>query len=120
MGLGGGQDKDGVRRRFFQRLQQGVGGLLGEHVDFVDDIDLVAGLVRGVVHLLPQVADLVDAAVAGGVNLDNIERPPLGYLLAHRAGIARLPFASLVRQFTALARMRPVLVLPVPRGPQKR
>ena len=93
MGFGGGQDEDDVRRRLLQRLEQGVGGLVGEHVDFVDDIDLVARLVGGIVDLLPQVADIVDAAVAGGINLDHIQGPALGDGLAHGAGIARLALA---------------------------
>ena len=38
--FGGRQDKDGVGGRFFQGLQQGVEGRCGEHVDFVDDVDL--------------------------------------------------------------------------------
>ena len=40
--LGGGEDELRVRRRLLQRLQEGVERLLGEHVDLVDDVDLVA------------------------------------------------------------------------------
>ena len=43
--FGGRQDEDGVGRRLLQRLQQGVESRRGEHVDFVDDIDLVTALV---------------------------------------------------------------------------
>ena len=39
----GGENEFGVRRRLFQRLQQRVEGRAGEHVHFVEDIDLVAG-----------------------------------------------------------------------------
>ena len=41
--LGGGEDELRVRRRLLQRLQEGVERLLREHVDLVDDVDLVAG-----------------------------------------------------------------------------
>ncbi len=40
--LGGGEDEDGVRRRLLERLQEGVPGLLGEHVGLVEDVDLPA------------------------------------------------------------------------------
>ncbi len=40
--LGGREDELHVLGRLFQRLQQAVEGLLGEHVHLVDDVDLVA------------------------------------------------------------------------------
>ena len=40
--FGGGEDELGVRRRLFQRLQQRVEGRAGQHVHFVEDVDLVA------------------------------------------------------------------------------
>ena len=42
--LGGGEDEDDVGRRLLERLEQGVEGLGGEHVDLVDDVDLEAAL----------------------------------------------------------------------------
>ena len=42
VGLGGGEDEDHAFRRLLQRLEQGVEGVAGEHVGFVDDEDLVA------------------------------------------------------------------------------
>ena len=41
--LGRGENELGVRRRLLERLQEGVERLVREHVDFVDDVDLVAG-----------------------------------------------------------------------------
>src|SRR5207253_1442493 len=64
--LGGGEDELDVRRRLLKGLQQGVEGLLGEHVDFVDDVDLVARPGGAVLNVGPDVAHLVDPAVAGG------------------------------------------------------
>ena len=40
--LGGGEDEDRVRRRLLERLQEGVPGLLGQHVGLVEDVDLPA------------------------------------------------------------------------------
>ncbi len=70
--LGGGQHEDGVRRRLLQRLEQGVEGLGGEHVDLVDDVDLHPPFDRREVDLVAQIADIVDAAVGGGVHLDDV------------------------------------------------
>ena len=48
--FGGGEHELGVRRRLLQRLQEGVEGRVRQHVDFVDDVDLVARAGRRVAH----------------------------------------------------------------------
>jgi len=65
-------------------------------MDFIDDIDFVSGLVGSIVDLLPEVSDFVNAAVAGSINLDDIESPSLGDFLTHRASITRLTFTIVV------------------------
>ena len=70
--LGRGEDEFHMRRGLLQRLQQAVEGLLGEHVDLVDDVDLVAGGDRRVAGRIDDVADVVDAGVGGGVHLDDV------------------------------------------------
>src|SRR6202171_4865879 len=67
------QDEDDVRGRLLQRLQQSVERRLGEHVRLIDDVDLERPERRGEVHLLAQVADLVDAAVRRSVDLDKVQ-----------------------------------------------
>ena len=92
--LGGGEDELHMLRRLFQRLEQAVEGLLRQHVDLVDDVDLVAGGVRLVVGAVDQVADVVDAGMGGCVHLDHIEMAALedgaamDPLLAHVEGRA--------------------------------
>ena len=71
--LGGGEDELHMLGRLFQRLQQAVEGGLRQHVDFVDDVDLVAGDRRLVAHRLDDLADVVDAGVGGGVHLDDVD-----------------------------------------------
>jgi hypothetical protein len=79
---------------------------------------------RLVGRALDQVADLVDAAVAGGVELDVVDVAvgvDLGAGLAHAAGLgsdAALPSGPV--QFRLLARMRLTVVLPMPRVPVNR
>ena len=72
--LGGGEHEDDVGRRLLERLEQRVEGLAREHVDLVDDVDLEAAVDRREGDLVAQVADVVDAAVGGGVHLDDVER----------------------------------------------
>jgi len=62
-------------------------------MDFIYDIDFITGLVRSVVDLLPELSDIINAAIAGSINLDDIQSSTLGYCLAHRASITRLPLA---------------------------
>ena len=70
--FGGGKDELDVFRRLFQGLQQGVEGVGGEHVDFVDDDDLVAAVGGEVLDAVAQFADIVDAVVGGAVDLEDI------------------------------------------------
>ena len=72
--LGGGEHEDRPRRRLLEGLQKRVPGLGGEHVGLVQDVDLVAARDRGVGHLLPQIANVVDRVVGGGVHLDHVQR----------------------------------------------
>ena len=74
VGLGRGEDEDGVRRRLLEGLEEGVPGLFGQHVRLVEDVDLPAAAGRCVGDPLAQVADVVDGAIGGGVHLDHVDR----------------------------------------------
>ena len=76
--LGRGQDETGVRRRLFQRLEQGVKGAVGEHMHFVDDVDLVTALAGAKAYLVAQLADVVDTVVGGSVDLDQVDHAAFG------------------------------------------
>ncbi len=83
------EDEVHVLRRLFQRLQQGVEGVLRQHVHFVDDVDLVARGDRLVADAFDQLADVVHAGAAGGVHLHHVDMAVLGdggALLAFTAG----------------------------------
>ena len=71
--LGGGEDELHVRRWLLDELEQRVEALRGDHVGLVEDEDLVAVAGRGEGGALTQVAGVVDAVVAGGVDLDDVE-----------------------------------------------
>ncbi len=76
--FGGGEHEFDVRRRFFQRLEQRVERLLGQHVNFVNNINLEARGGRDVLDRLAQFADLVDAAIAGAVDFQHVHRAAFG------------------------------------------
>ncbi|MDF9865854.1 hypothetical protein M2437_004836 [Methylorubrum pseudosasae] len=102
--LGGREHELGVGRRLLQRLQEGVERLLREHVDLVDDVDLVAGRDRRVADAVDDAAHIVDAGMRGGVHLQHVHVPGFHDRLAvlaefrHRHGGAgiRLPGAQVV------------------------
>ena len=60
-------------RRLFQRLQQAVEGGLGEHVHFVDDIDLGARHHRPIAGVVDDLANVVDAGMRRGVHLQHVD-----------------------------------------------
>src|SRR5439155_21859663 len=66
----------------------------------VDDVDLVACPARPHVDVLPKLADFVDAAVAGPVDLQHVHVVAAAHRLADVALVARL------RRRTALAVVR--------------
>ena len=72
--LGGGEDEQDVVRGFFDQFEQGVEACGGDHVGFVDDVDLEAGVDGGEDGAFAQFAGVVDAAVAGGVDFDDVDR----------------------------------------------
>ena len=89
--VGGGQHEDHVGGRLLQRLEERVEGGLGELVDLVDDVDLVAPARRRVLDVLAQRADLLDAAVGRAVDLDDVHAGRrVGAHLARAAGLGPL------------------------------
>ena len=90
-----GHDEDHAVRRLFQRFQQRVRRFTRQHVRFVEDHDLGAGSRGRITHHLAQLADLVDAAVRGCVDLNDVERSSYGNFLARIAYAARLGRRSL-------------------------
>jgi len=90
------QDENNVGRRLLERLEQRVERLGGQHMDFIDDEDLVPVAGGGVLDVLAQLADLPDAAVGGRVDLQNVDGVALGDLQAGGAGVARVGSGALV------------------------
>ena len=86
----GGQDENDAFGRLFESLQQRVRGFVGELVSFVENHDFVAARGRSVTHHFAQLANLVDAAIGGGVNFENVERSAGGNFAAGIAGVVGL------------------------------
>ena len=89
--LGCREDELDVRRWLFNDLQQGVEACRGDHMGLIDDEDLVAVAGRRERCALAQVAGVIDATVAGRVDLDDIQRTwsAIGQVHAAWAGAAR-------------------------------
>ncbi len=73
MGLGGGQNEYDVRGRLLKGFEEGVGGCVGEHVGFVQDVHLVFAFGGGEDDLFLDTAYLIYATVAGGVYLNEVQ-----------------------------------------------
>ena len=71
--LGRREDEHHLGRGFFKRFQQSVEGMLGEHMHFIDDIDLVAATCGGIANFFTQVADLINPTVRGPIDLQNVQ-----------------------------------------------
>ena len=120
--LGGGEDELDVFRRLFDDLQQGIEARRGDHVGLIDNEDLVAVPDRSVGGPFAEVAGVVHAAVAGGVDLDDVQGAGAAAGQFDAAGArcrTGCPWGPSA-QFRQRARMRAEVVLPQPRGPEKR
>ncbi len=73
MRLGSGKDELYVRRRFLQCLQQGIECLLTEHMNLVNDVDLVTALSGRILTFVSQVPHLVDGIVGGAVYFNHVQ-----------------------------------------------
>jgi len=80
--LRGGEDELHVRRRLFERLQQRIEGTGGEHVHLVDVVDFVRAARGSEFHVFTQFAHLLDAVVAGAVDLQHVHAASFGDFLA--------------------------------------
>ena len=72
--FGGSQDKQNVGGGLFQRLQQRVECTGGQHVHLIDDVYTALHGGGGKGTLLANLADVVHAVVAGGVDLGDVQR----------------------------------------------
>ncbi len=76
--------------RLFQGLQQCIEGLIGQHVHFVDDVDLVARATGPHTNIGSQLPDFIDTAIAGSIDFDHIDVlariDGLRYIVVQRSG----------------------------------
>ena len=73
MGFGRREYETSIGGWLFERFQQGVECAGAEHVYFVDDVDLVAGLARLEADLFAEFSNVVDTVVAGSVDFDEVQ-----------------------------------------------
>ena len=62
----------------FKCLQQRIKRVFGQHVHFVDDVNLIPRRNRSIAHCFNDFADIVDTGMAGGIHFDDIDMAPFG------------------------------------------
>ena len=72
--IGGGQNEFHMRGRLFQRFQHRVEGMVGQHVHFVDHIDLEARIDRRIDGALKQRRHFIDTAVRRRIHFDIVDK----------------------------------------------
>ena len=111
--LRGGQDKNGVFWRFFQGLQKSIEGRLGEHMDLINNINLVLACLRGNAYLIYQTSDIVHRVVGSRIKFKNIEgkilifpfRPILVDLFGQNTGTGGFAHTSWTAEQQGLGQM---------------
>src|SRR6266850_5534900 len=92
--LGGGKHELYMSRGLFQRLEKRIEGFFGEHVNFVNDVDLKPRTGRRVFGGFAQLTDFIDTAIARAVDFENIERTSFGDFLAARVVVVEIDFGA--------------------------
>src|SRR5690606_18719729 len=77
MSFGCAQHKNDVLWWLFQRLKQGIKCLGRQHVDFIQDVDLVAAHSWRQVDLLLERPDFINTPIGSGVQLQDIQERSL-------------------------------------------
>ena len=90
-----------MRRRFFKRLEQGIEARRRQHVHLVDEIHLVASARWRVLHIVEQLAGVLDLRARGSIHFDQIDEATFGNLHAARTYAARLRANALFAVQTA-------------------
>ncbi len=72
---------------FFQGPEQGVKGLGGEHMNFINDEDFIRSIHGRVFYDFPQIPDFLDSPVGGTINFQYVQIPSVGNFLASIAGV---------------------------------
>ncbi len=93
--LGRAEDEPHVGGGLLQRFQEGVPRKVGELVRLVDDVDLESPARGRVLHVLAEIADLLDAPVRRAVDLEHVERGARRDLEAAPALVAGLGLTGL-------------------------
>ena len=68
----GGENELHMRRWLLQRFQQGIKGGDGEHVHFVNDVNLKSGRSGQITHPVQQFTDVVDTSARSGIHLQHV------------------------------------------------
>src|SRR3546814_4860191 len=72
--LSRGEEEFDVGGWLLQRFQERVEPVLGQHVDFVDNVDLVPRRDGGIAYGLDNFAHIVHAGMGGGVHLYDVDK----------------------------------------------
>jgi len=90
LGVGGREHEHHVVGRLLEALEQRVRGRVGEHVDLVEDVDLLAAGRAAERDPLEQLPGVADPAVGRGVELEQVDERPRRHRRAVVAHAARL------------------------------
>ncbi len=92
LGIRRGQQELDVLRGLFQGFQEGVEGLIGEHVYLVNQVHLETAPGRRILDVVGQLPHIVHPGTGGGVNLNQVNKPAVQDFLATgalTAGVGR-------------------------------
>ena len=68
----GGQQEFHMRRRFFQCFEQRIETVVGQHMDFIDQVDFIARASGGVLDIIQQFARILYLGTRSSINLQQV------------------------------------------------
>jgi hypothetical protein len=79
-----------MRGGLFQRLQQRIERVLGEHVHLIHQVHLEAPARWGVLGVLDHLAHIIDTSIAGRIDLQQVHEATFVHRRTHRTLTARI------------------------------
>ena len=81
------QNKNNIRRRFFERFQQSIKCSGRKHMNLIDNIYFITSLNRGILYLFPNIPDILHTVIRSRIDFEYIKRTLCVNCLTGRTGI---------------------------------
>ena len=97
------QNKNNIRRRFFECFQQSIECSGRKHMNLIDNIYFITSLNRGILYLFPDIPDILHTVIRSRIDFEYIKRTLCVNCLTGRTGITGISIDRMLTVYRRLA-----------------